>query len=463
MASRIERIKKLCALAVGVLLVALPTWTVSAADSRPRVLILAGESESNRATAPILRRILNDSGRFDVRVCESPAGLTPKTLDGFDLVVDGGGFADDGPTARAVSGFVASGKGLVVTRGGPGGSTAAESQPAPTAFLDVTIERPDHPISAGLPTRFRTADVPPNGPPPQAETNVVATAAMSKNGARLAALTASRSGKGRVVRFGLGSVPSALDEPQTIALFARSCEWAATDRVTLPADLAAYRPKPGPIRALIVTGGHFHDAAFYGLFRDCEGLGETPVEGVDVYKNDLRGKYDVIVMYDFTRDLDDASKRNLRDYVESGGGVVILHHALLDFQTWTWWSENVAGGRYRLQREGANASSSVKDDQQIYVEPAGPHPVLAGIGPFHIQDEAYKNLWMSDRIKPLLTTDNPTSDVNLAWIGPCESARVVAIQLGHGRTAFNHPSYRTLVHNAVRWAAVPPSPSRSPR
>ena len=85
--------------------------------------------------------------------------------------------------------------------------------------------------------------------------------------------------------------------------------------------------------------------------------------------------------------------------------------------------------------------------------PADAHPVLKGINPFHINDEAYKNLYMSDKIKPLLTTDNPTSDVNLAWIGPCTTARVIAIQLGHGHSAFGHPAYRTLVHNAVLWAA----------
>ena len=79
--------------------------------------------------------------------------------------------------------------------------------------------------------------------------------------------------------------------------------------------------------------------------------------------------------------------------------------------------------------------------------------VVKRIAPFHIVDEAYKNLYMSPRIRPLLTTDNPTSDANLAWIGPCATARVVAIQLGHGPSAFTHPTYRTLVHNAVVWAA----------
>ena len=56
-------------------------------------------------------------------------------------------------------------------------------------------------------------------------------------------------------------------------------------------------------------------------------------------KNDLRGKYDVLIMYDFTRDLDESGRKNLRDFVEAGGGVVVLHHALLNYQTWTWWSE----------------------------------------------------------------------------------------------------------------------------
>jgi type 1 glutamine amidotransferase len=206
-----------------------------------------------------------------------------------------------------------------------------------------------------------------------------------------------------------------------------------------------------PPRALLLTGGHEHEVAFYSLFDDVDRL---PVDSAaNAFKSDLRGKYDVLIMYDFTRDLDEAGRKNLRDFVERGGGVVVLHHALLDYQTWPWWSEEVVGGRYRLQREGGNPSSSVKNDQRIDAKPAEAHPVLDGIGPFRIQDEAYKNMYFSPRVRPLLTTDNPTSDVNLAWIGSCATARVVAIQLGHGPSAFSHPSYRTLVHNAVNWAA----------
>jgi type 1 glutamine amidotransferase len=218
--------------------------------------------------------------------------------------------------------------------------------------------------------------------------------------------------------------------------------------------------KPGPthadndaVRALLITGGHDHDAAFYGLFDGYPELDRLPVDtAANAFKKDLRDRYDVIIMYDFTRDLDEACRKNLRDFVEAGKGIVVLHHALLNYQKWPWWSEEVVGGRYRLQREGGAPSSSVKDNQSMSVSPAGPHPVLRGIGPFPIVDETYKNMYFSPRIKPLLTTDHPTSDASLAWVGPCTTSRVVAIQLGHGHTAFGNPSYRTLVHNAVLWA-----------
>src|SRR5208337_957645 len=57
-------------------------------------------------------------------------------------------------------------------------------------------------------------------------------------------------------------------------------------------------------------------------------------------------------------------------------------------------------------------------------------------------------------IKPILTTDCPSSDHAVAWISPYPKSRVVYIQLGHGHTLFYHPSYRALVHNAILWAAA---------
>jgi type 1 glutamine amidotransferase len=211
---------------------------------------------------------------------------------------------------------------------------------------------------------------------------------------------------------------------------------------------------PGVVKGLLITGGHDHDASFYTIFQGVNELDGLPVvSSATAFKTDLRGKYDVLIMYDFSRDLDDVGKKNLQDFVESGGGVVVLHHALLDYQNWAWWTDQAVGGSYRLSRQHDRPSSSVKNNQQLSVTPAEKHPITAGIGPFHVEDETYKNMKFSPKIRPLLTTDNPTSDTNLAWIGPDDRFRVVAIQLGHGPTAFANPSYRSLVHNAILWAA----------
>ena len=165
------------------------------------------------------------------------------------------------------------------------------------------------------------------------------------------------------------------------------------------------------MRGLVITGGHDHETSFYTLFDGYKDLAGMPVTtSATAFKSDLRGKYDVVIMYDFSRDLDETGKKNLRDFVESGKGIVVLHHALLNYQEWPWWYKEVVGGSYRLKNEGNVPSSTVKDNQQFFVTPQGEHPVTAGIDPFHIVDEAYKRMWFSAGVRPLLVTDNANSD-----------------------------------------------------
>jgi type 1 glutamine amidotransferase len=267
-------------------------------------------------------------------------------------------------------------------------------------------------------------------------------------------IVAASYGKGRVFLTALGHDLTGMQEKEFLATFARGTEWAATGAVSLPVDLGQTRTNPDAIRALLITGGHDHETSFYSLFDGYRDLAPIPVASSSTaFQTDLRKKYDVVIMYDFSRDLSEAGKRNLRDFVESGKGIVVLHHALLNYQDWPWWYEDTVGGSYRLKREGKLPSSTVKADQQLFVTAATEHPITAGIDRFHIIDETYKGMKFSPRVRPLLTTDNPNSDPVLAWVGPAANSRVVAIQLGHGPTAYGHPAYRVLVHNAILWAA----------
>jgi type 1 glutamine amidotransferase len=236
----------------------------------------------------------------------------------------------------------------------------------------------------------------------------------------------------------------------------------------LPPEAPGTAQKPAPVpalqdmpachadllRALLITGGHDHEISFYSLFHGYRDLARMPVTSSSTaFQTDLRDKYDVLIMYDFSRDLNETGKKNLRAFVESGKGIVVLHHALLNYQHWPWWYEDVVGGSYRLQKEGDIPSSTYKGDQKILITPHGEHPITAALGRFEVMDETYKHMWISSRVRPLLTTTHPNSDRLLAWIGPCATSRVVAIQLGHGPTVFSDPGYRTLVHNAILWSA----------
>jgi type 1 glutamine amidotransferase len=205
---------------------------------------------------------------------------------------------------------------------------------------------------------------------------------------------------------------------------------------------------------LLITGGHDHEISFYTLFHGHKDLARMAVtDSATAFQRDLRDRYDVLIMYDFSRDLMETGKRNLRAFVESGKGVVVLHHALLNYQAWPWWYQDVVGGSYRLRREGDVPASTYKGDQKIEATPEGEHPITRGLEPFRVVDETYKHMWISPRVRPLLTTDNPNADRFLAWVGPCATSRVVAIQLGHGPTVFSHLEYRALVHNAILWSA----------
>jgi len=205
---------------------------------------------------------------------------------------------------------------------------------------------------------------------------------------------------------------------------------------------------------LVITGGHDYEASFYGLFDGYKDIGWAPVADSKLaFQQDIRSKYDVLVFYDFTRDLDEKCRQNLRAFVESGKGIVVLHHGILNFQKWPWWYEEVVGGLYRLERQGDIPNSTVKFGEEHWISAAGEHPITAGLTPFHVTDETYHGLYISPKITPLLLTDNPTSDRTVAWIGPSSSSKVVFIQLGHDHSPFRHPSYRALVHNSILWTA----------
>ncbi len=224
--------------------------------------------------------------------------------------------------------------------------------------------------------------------------------------------------------------------------------WAASSQ---NATWKAQPKRSDAVRVLVVTGGHDHDSDFYSVFDDA-GIKAFVDPHPAAFSGDLRKRADVLVLYDMMKEMDAKRQRNLQDFVESGKGVVVLHHAIGDHVNWPWWYEEVVGGRYLFEPVNGRVSS-YKHDEDVTVTPVLSHPMTKGLGTFRIHDETYKDLWISPKVKVLLRTDNPTSDGPLAWVSPYQKSRVVYLQLGHDRNANLNPNYQQLVRNAIRWAA----------
>jgi type 1 glutamine amidotransferase len=470
-------------------LAALALLAATAFAAPVRTLILSGQNNHNwRVTTPYLEQLLTQSGRFDVRLEEEPAGLTAATLADYDLiVVDYQGPRWGQGAERAVSNFVASGKGLVVVHGssyafsgldilGPGHVKTGRTEPpwpewaemvggtwaghppktfhAPRHLFTVKFTDPSHPIVRGL-DGFQTLDELYHGMRFLPGAHPIATAyddpAIGGTGQQEPVLVTVNYGQGRVFYTALGHEKPGMQEAGFAITLVRGAEWAATGKVTLPPEFPAVRAAR-PLRVQVVTGGHPFNPEFYELFVSRPDLDVTVTGHPDAYAHDLRQDVDVLVLYDLVSETGDSQRANLRAFLEAGRGLVVLHHAIADFGSWPWWTEQVVGGKYLLQPEGGRGASTYKHDEDLYVEAAGNHAITRGLAPLHFHDETYHGMWISPKVNVLLRTGNPLSDGPVAWIGPYDKSRVVYIQLGHGRFAHENPDYQELVHRAILWS-----------
>ena len=251
-----------------------------AAAPKIAVLIVTGQNGHNwRGTTPLLRKILEDTNRFDVRVTEEFRGAGPETLAPYDLVVLNY-FERGRPELRwgeranaALLDFVRSGKGVVVYHFSmaafdgwseyeklSGGNWRPNNghHSAPHNFV-VEVKDPQHPIMQGLKLSFPQANDELYGNlrwQPAGSYHVLATAyddhalyqasrtdarapqPLEGPGAPEPMLWTVDYGNGRVFVTALGHDVEQVQTPAFTTTFARGAEWAATGKVTLPVPAA---------------------------------------------------------------------------------------------------------------------------------------------------------------------------------------------------------------------------------
>lgn len=455
-----------------------------------RVLIVTGQTDLPyhdwRESVPFLRQELGRTGRFDIRVLEEPRGLNRNALAGYDVLL----WHYNGPrlpreAEKAVEEFVASGRGFVsfhgVTYGAALGQTRRpdmrweqNAEPWPAfrkliggawkvenighslrhAFPVKYVER-GHPVARGLPEAFLANDELYHKLDLDPGVTVIARAwsdpALQGTGKDEPMAWTGAFGKGRIAHTPLGHDLSAMAQPGFLTLLARLLEWAATGDVAAEAP-----PQAAPVRTLVVTGGHSYPSAFFALFGDPRIVWTHAGSPAEAFGQKLAGRFDVIVFHDMWESIGEKERKNLQEFVESGGGIVSTHHAIVNYTSWPWWYEEVIGGKYFTQDAPGRPKSVYKDDVEMVaaaVKGAERHPVLRGVPPLPLRDEAYRNMWHSPRILVLMEVRHPDNDAPVVYVGPHPKARSVYIQFGHNASTLLYPGYQTLVRNAILWTA----------
>jgi type 1 glutamine amidotransferase len=203
-----------------------------------------------RQTTPALRKILEDTGKFEVVVCEDPAILESKTaLAKYDVILQNYFNAGNVPPISDVAkenlaAFIRGGKGFVTFHLSSASWKEWDewkkicgrnwimrtSGHGPYGKFESKVVK-DHPITKGVPKTFETEDE--LYAKLQGDTPInVLVEAYSDWSKKIEPLAFTvEYGKGRVYHHCYGHRVVSIQTPAVAKLWAQGCEWAATGDV----------------------------------------------------------------------------------------------------------------------------------------------------------------------------------------------------------------------------------------
>ena len=257
-------------------------------------------------------------------------------------------------------------------------------------------------------------------------------------------------------------------------------------------------------RLLVVTGGHpFERAPFVAVFDAIAPGGWTHAEQPDaqrVLNSEACGDVDVIVFYDmpgitFTHSdppvvmavPSPSMVEGMRTLLDAGTGMVFLHHAVAGWPAWPEYAD-IMGARFHYQPAELHGvhypDSGYRFDVTHRIEILDPtHPICAGLGSgFELTDELYCYPVLTGRVIALMRTTYPVNDPSLfssadlairgqrsanhgwthppgsdlvGWVKHAGNSPVAYLQFGDGPQTYADPHFRTVLGNAIGWAASP--------
>jgi type 1 glutamine amidotransferase len=230
-----------------------------AEESKLRVLVLSGANNHNwRETTPVIKAALEESGRFQVDVEDTVAGLKPESFAAYQVILSnyntfGGDPAAriwDAATKKAFIDHLAKGHGLVIVHAGGSvfydwpefqklacGSWQDGTSHGPVHVDQVTFTAEKNPITEGLQPFWIRDEFWLNtgvNPGAKALATFVAASGAKDPGKTHPIVFTHESGGARGFALILGHDAAAMKNTAWRSLLQRGSEWAATGKVTLP-------------------------------------------------------------------------------------------------------------------------------------------------------------------------------------------------------------------------------------
>ena len=217
----------------------------------------------------------------------------------------------------------------------------------------------------------------------------------------------------------------------------------------------------GKTKVLVIGGGSSHDfTKFFGgtdvATLEAAGFSVNYTEDRDQAAAEI-ARADVAVISVNRQHFDTPEYRKaVADFAAAGKGLVMLHPGTwYAYPRWPELNAAIVGGGARGHDRIAKFSvNAVKPD----------HPVMKGVpASFDVEDELYYFNAEAEKVPagtaPIEVLAETSPSVRFkqphpaVWVTRHEKARVVGITLGHDQRVHDHPAFKTLLANAVRWAA----------
>ncbi len=160
----------------------------------------------------------------------------------------------------------------------------------------------------------------------------------------------------------------------------------------------------------------------------------------DLNTNNL-SKYDGLIIYANHDTISASQEDALKNFVESGKGLIPLHSAAGCFKNSEWYIKAI-GGQFLSHGKGSFTARITNRS----------HPVTSGISEFETSDETYVHQKLNPDMTVLMERAEGAKSEPYTWVRKQGKGRIFYTAYGHDDPTWKNSGFLKLVENGILWA-----------